>query len=417
VSKNGHGRSSRIVAKQGLGILAATVLVIVLLETVLRLGAFFWNDWNQFYLFYGFHGLVGRVGISPWSVYGGGHYKFPPGYGLQGAAGQGGETAAINSLGFRGPDFDPIKPAGTFRVICLGGSSTFGFHDTDTGTYPYQLQQLFGEPINGLSVEVINGGFPYYTTASVRSLLETELASYDPDLITLYAAYNDASWPLGSGSGTRLLFWISQHSMIYLVMKETLLPDSRVLWLGRKLRRWLPASTDPAALDQTAEAVAARYRQNMEAILTFAAERGIGAMLVRQPMTTQVDNRDFNRRTYAEEYAAVTAKIAAREPLTELEQRMFLHHRLIDELDALARERNLPVVDNIAIVDQDRSRLTTWVHLTEEANEQLARALHDAIVPLIPGAVPAPTAPLVAAPAPVATAPVAAAPVAAAGAP
>jgi hypothetical protein len=104
VSKNGHGRSSRIVAKQGLAILAATVLGIVLLETVLRLGAFFWNDWNQFYLFYGFHGLVGRVGISPWSVYGGGHYKFPPGYSLQGAVGQGGETAAINSLGFRGPD-------------------------------------------------------------------------------------------------------------------------------------------------------------------------------------------------------------------------------------------------------------------------------------------------------------------------
>jgi lysophospholipase L1-like esterase len=106
-------------------------------------------------------------------------------------------------------------------VICLGGSSTFGFHNTDTGTYPYQLQQLFGEPINGFSVEVINGGFPYYTTASVRSLLEAELASYDPDLITPYAAYNDASWPLGSGSGMRFLFWISQHSMIYLVMKET----------------------------------------------------------------------------------------------------------------------------------------------------------------------------------------------------
>jgi hypothetical protein len=154
-----------------------------------------------------------------------------------------------------------------------------------------------------------------------------------------------------------------------------------------------------------AEAVTARYRQNMEAILTFAAERGIGAMLVRQPMTTQVDNRDFTRRRYEEEYAAVKAKIAARESLTFFEVRMFIHHRLIDELDALARERNLPVVDNIAIVDQDRSRLRTWVHLTEEANELLARALRDAIVPLVPHAVPAATAPVAAAPAPAAPAP------------
>jgi lysophospholipase L1-like esterase len=400
VSKDSHGRSSRIVAKRGLGILAATVLVIVLLETVLRLGAFFWNDWNQYYLFYGLHGLVGRVGLSPWSVYAGGHYKFPPAYRLQGAVGQGGETAAINSLGFRGPDFDPTKPPGTFRVICLGASSTFGFHNTDTGTYPYQLQQLFAEPINGFSVEVINGGFPYYTTASIRSLLEAELASYDPDLITLYAAYNDASWPLGIGPGMRFLFWIPQHSMIYLAVKETLLPDRRVFWLQKKLRRWLPMATDPTALDEMAEEVAARYRQNMEAILTVAAERGIGAVLVRQPMTTQVDNRDFTRRTYEEEYEAVKAKIAARESLTTLEVRIIIHHRLIDELDALARERNLPVVDNIAIVDQDRSRLTTWVHLTEKANGLLARALRDAIVPLVPHAVPAATAPVAAAPAP-----------------
>jgi hypothetical protein len=56
VGKDGHGRSSRIVAKRGVKILVSTVLVIVLLETVLRFGAFFWNDWNQYYLFYGFHG-------------------------------------------------------------------------------------------------------------------------------------------------------------------------------------------------------------------------------------------------------------------------------------------------------------------------------------------------------------------------
>jgi hypothetical protein len=110
----------------------------------------------------------------------------------------------------------------------------------------------------------------------------------------------------------------------------------------------------------------------MEAILTFAAERGIEAVLVRQPMTTQVHDRDFTRMTYEEEYGAVKAKIAARESLTPLEIRIIIHHRLIDELDALARERNLPVVDNIAIVDQNRPGLTTWVHLTEEANELLA---------------------------------------------
>lgn len=126
-------------------------------------------------------------------------------------------------------------------MVCLGGSSTFGFHNTDTGTYPYQLQPLFREPINGFSVEVINAGFPYYTTASIRSLLEAEVASYDPDLITLYAAYNGASWPLGIGPGMRFLFWVPQHSMICPGGQRDLLPDRRVFWLQKKLRRWLPS--------------------------------------------------------------------------------------------------------------------------------------------------------------------------------
>jgi lysophospholipase L1-like esterase len=360
-----------------------TVLVIVGLEIVLRFGAFFLNDFSQYYLFYGLHSLVGRVGVSPWSVYDGDHYKFPPNYLLQGAAGQGSETAATNSLGFRGPDFDPSKPPGTFRVITLGGSSTFGFHNTDTGTYPYQLQQRFREPIDGRRIEVINAGFPYYTTASIRSLLESELGAYDPDLLTLYTAYNDASWPLHVGTATRWLFWLQQHSIIYLAIKTVILPDQRVYKIQNELRKWWPMEVDTTALDTMAEAVAARYRRNIEAVLDFAVDRDVAVIVIRQPMTTRFQNDAVGEYTYEEDYRAVRAKIAAREVLGPFDVRMILHRRLIEELDRIASEHGLPVVDNIAIVDRHRSSLTTWVHLTEEANGRLADALHDAIVPLV----------------------------------
>src|SRR5215510_10903008 len=91
------GRFLRDSAK-GLSIACASILI---LEIVLRLAAFGWYH-SEYYLFYGFHRWIGRVGINPFSTFEGDYYKFPPNYVLKGAAGQGLETAAINSHGFRG---------------------------------------------------------------------------------------------------------------------------------------------------------------------------------------------------------------------------------------------------------------------------------------------------------------------------
>src|SRR5688572_8093016 len=89
-------------------LLFSPVYLILLLEVILRLGAFVWYDFNRYYLFYGLHNLTGRIGIKSTDT--GQHYKFPPRYLLRGAVGQAEETAAINALGYRGPDFEPAKP-------------------------------------------------------------------------------------------------------------------------------------------------------------------------------------------------------------------------------------------------------------------------------------------------------------------
>jgi hypothetical protein len=53
----------------------------------------------------------------------------------------------------------------------------------------------------------------------------------------------------------------------------------------------------------------------------------------------------------------------------------------MQELEKIAKEEKLPVVDNIKIVDQDRRRLASWVHLTGEGNLRLAQALEAVIRP------------------------------------
>ncbi len=363
-----------------------TVVLLLLLEVVLRPVAYFAHGRSDYYLFYGFHSAIGRVGISPWTVYTGHHFKFPPNFELRDAAGQGEETAHTNSLGFRGPDFDPVKPGGTFRIVCLGGSSTFGFHNTDEGTYPYFLQRLYEEEPAPLRVEVINAGFPYYNTGTIRELLEQEIVRYDPDLITLYTAYNDVGWPTELSPLMRALIWVQQHSIVYLVAKETVLTDNDVYRLKSKVARVRDVRPDRERRSAQIERVARRYRDNLESIIDFATRRGIRVVLIRQPMTTRTNNRRPNELTYEQEYEVVRRKFENGEFMRGFEGQMLGHRRLIDELDRIAAERGLPVVDNIAIVDRNRNLLSSWVHLTEEANLLLAREIKRTIDPLIAGA-------------------------------
>lgn len=364
--------------KEGGKAFVATCIVILLLEVTLRLAAFVWYNYSEYHLFYGFHRWVGRVGISPWSTFEGGYYKFPPNYILKGATGAGPETASINSHGFRGPDFQAVKPKGVFRVLCLGGSSTFGFHNGDNETYPFLLEGLFAK--EGIRVQVINAGFPYYNTGSILSLLKEELLSYEPDLITLYTAYNDTSWPVRIGLLGRAVLWVQEHSIVYLLLRDNI----REFMFGVEKKvfgKLIPQKTDYGRFKKDTELIASRYRENLRSIARVAKSRGIPVVLIKQPITTR--NQRYASVSYEKEYQSIRERFERDERLSVMELWMIKHHRLISELEKIAQQEKLPVVDNIKIVDQDRRRLTTWVHLTGEANLRLAETLEATIKPYV----------------------------------
>lgn len=375
-------KTSRIgkIFKDGAKVLLGTCVLFLLLEIIFRLGAFFYLKDGKYYLLYGLPALAGRVGASPWSTHSGGYYKFPPHSVIRGASGQGEGTASINSHGFRGPDFLAAKPKGVFRIICLGGSSTFGFRDSDVGTYPFLLQKLLRK--EGLKVEVINAGFPYYNTGSIVSLLKEELLNYKPDLITLYAAYNDTSWPLSVDFLGKTVLWIQAESVAFLLTSDYLSQSPSMAKLRRRLpEKIIPQKFPRAELEEQLAPLAQRYRENVQAIVRSAKERQIPVVLIKQPMTT--DNDKYASVSYEEEYRSIMNKLENGERLTAAQVWMVKHHRLLEELEKIAQEEKLPMVNNIQIVDRDRRRLASWVHLTEEANQRLAEALAVVIKPYI----------------------------------
>ncbi|MBM3984103.1 MAG: hypothetical protein FJ296_00200, partial [Planctomycetes bacterium] len=109
-----------------------------------------------------------------------------------------------NSLGFRGPDVVMPKPPGTYRVACLGGSTTQGLDtEDDSQTWPARLQFHLQEQIPADSpyqrVEVINAGAASYTSMESFINLKTRLLPLDLDLVVDYDSVNDTQVVMRAG--------------------------------------------------------------------------------------------------------------------------------------------------------------------------------------------------------------------------
>lgn len=103
-----------------------------------------------------------------------------------------------NSLGFRGEEFGIEKPDGVARIVCCGGSTTYGYGTDDFRlTVPSMLQ--YGLREAGKDVEVINAGCPGWTTFETLLNFESRVLDLSPDFVVFYHGVNDVLasmvWP------------------------------------------------------------------------------------------------------------------------------------------------------------------------------------------------------------------------------
>jgi lysophospholipase L1-like esterase len=97
-----------------------------------------------------------------------------------------------NSLGYRGDEFPLKKPSGVFRIVTLGGSSTYDVRIEDNhNTFTAQLEKLLKEDYGYQNVQVINAGVPGYNTWEILVNLEFRVLDLDPDLVIIYENTND----------------------------------------------------------------------------------------------------------------------------------------------------------------------------------------------------------------------------------
>ncbi len=96
-----------------------------------------------------------------------------------------------NSLGYRSDEIVLPKPEGEFRIVCMGGSTTY---TTEVEDYRLSYPSLLEKELRALghpNVTVINAGVGSWT--SWESLINFELRVLDlePDMVVIYDCVND----------------------------------------------------------------------------------------------------------------------------------------------------------------------------------------------------------------------------------
>ena len=83
-----------------------------------------------------------------------------------------------------------IQQKGSFRIICLGESTTAPYGIKDY-SYPGQLQGILNQKDIGVSFSVINKGLPATNTSVIVAHLGDNLNKYRPDMVVTMMGIND----------------------------------------------------------------------------------------------------------------------------------------------------------------------------------------------------------------------------------
>ena len=98
----------------------------------------------------------------------------------------------MNAKGLREDhDVDYAKPKGRMRIVCVGGSTTFGDGVARDATYEAWMQKNMRG--RAYDVEVLNAGNPGRSVAESAALLESELLKYEPNLVVVSVEKDDVA--------------------------------------------------------------------------------------------------------------------------------------------------------------------------------------------------------------------------------
>lgn len=254
------------------------------------------------------------------------------------------------------------KPSGVFRIICLGGSFTYGWPynkpQDAADIYPAVLQTLLnnsraqGEP----RYEVINAGVGGYSSYQGLLYLRKRLLRFKPDLITVAFGANDGIETRAAGAPLtdREYYdqWAAEEGGPGGNIILSLVQHSRFVALVDRGVRAVRSALGPVRYRVSP----AEFRQSLEQMINLGREFRFKVVLLHE------------------------ASRELRSP-EQMPQRL-LYYKVLRELERRHAGR-VPLLDNLSMAVKEPRRMddlfVDFNHLSKQGHRWLARFIHDAL--------------------------------------
>ena len=275
----------------------------------------------------------------------------------------------INKLGYRGHDFSVEKPAGTIRVMTMGGSSVFDVGALDDEDWPHRVEQILKE--RGFSnVEVINAGIIGYNSADSLGRFIAEAHTFKPDYVFFFSAWNDLKYFKSTQNLLRRQEVFTESPLLHYTsgVDEFLCERSQVYahlrqeYYAWKSRREPVVSEEFAHSNDVNFEHLKQYRLNLE--LWVEAVRDVGAVpvLMTEPTLVSPTNTDFEKQRI--KYQSVDLN---HEQLCDAYQRI---EAIVREI---AAEKHVDFIDASKELSGRTELFWDHGHLTGQGSETLAQ--------------------------------------------
>jgi lysophospholipase L1-like esterase len=250
---------------------------------------------------------------------------------------------STNSAGFRTAEFTKAKPSGTFRIVCLGDSWTFGSNVDQNQAYPQQLMTSLQRNFPRANFEVLNLGVMGYSSYQGLQLLKQQALDLNPDLVLIGFAMNDShvsgyhdedmqGYKESRTAATTVVRLLQKSEIYKLLNYLTRSLMEKPQSIGAQLKASADAGRGGDILDMPGEQSYEQfeawtrvplndYEKNIVEMITLARDRGAGVILL------------FNELWRNNPYRIVLEKISAaqRVPLVDSSALIAENRRRIEE--------------------------------------------------------------------------------------